>query len=98
MPYNTTTGGGVAGLTAGSSVRPEDTIGPLYHIPFALNASDHDQPSGAMNASRMREIQLEVQPWDLPVDSTYTYDFTVYVESMNFIKYANGMAGLAFAI
>jgi hypothetical protein len=98
MPYNTTTGGGVAGLTAGSSIRPEDTIGPLYHIPFAMNASDHEQPSGAMNASRMREIQLEVQPWDLPADSEYTYDFTVYVESMNFVKYANGMAGLAFAI
>ena len=98
MPYNTTTGGGSAGLCAGSSIRPEDTIGPLYQIPFAFNASDHFQPSGAMNASRMREIQLEVQPWNLDPDSPYTYDFTVYVESMNVVKYMNGMAGLAFAI
>jgi hypothetical protein len=97
-PYYTAVGGGMNGLTAGSSVRPSDVFGPLYHMPFALRSSDHDQPSGSLNMSRLREIQLEVETWPVPVDSPYTYDFTVFVESMNVVKYLNGMAGLAFAV
>ena len=97
-PYNTTTGGGFAGLNAGSGIRPEEIIGPIYQIPFALNASDHVQPSGTFNMSRVREIQLEVEPWPIDPDAPYTYDFTVYVETLNMIKYLNGMAGLGFAI
>lgn len=96
--YMTTTGGGAAGLTAGSPVRPPDVFGPIYQIPFALHASDHEQPSGSLNFSRLREIQLEVQPWELDPASPYTYDFTVFVESLNTVKYLNGMAGLAFAL
>jgi hypothetical protein len=97
-PYNTTVGGGFAGLNAGSGIRPEEIMGPIYQIPFALNASDHFQPSGSFNMSRVREIQLEVEPWPIDPDAPYTYDFTVYVESLNMIKYLNGMAGLSFAI
>jgi hypothetical protein len=96
-PYYTTMGG-TNGLTAGSAVRPPDVFGPLYHMPFALHSSDHDQPSGSLNFSRLREIQLEVQTWPLDPDAPYTYDFTVFVESMNVIKYLNGMASLAFAV
>jgi hypothetical protein len=96
-PYACTTGSGASGLHPGS-LKPDDVMGPIYQIDFALNASDHEQPSGSFNASRVREIQLAVTPWPLAVDSTYTYDFTVYVESMNMVKILNGMAGLSFAI
>jgi hypothetical protein len=48
--------------------------------------------------SRLREIQLEVQTGPIDPDGPYTYDFTVFVESMNVVKYLNGMAGLAFAV
>lgn len=73
-------------------------FGPLYHIPFALHASDHSQPSGALNFSRFREIQLEVEPNPLDPRGSYTFDFTVYVESMNVLILTNGTAGLQFAI
>jgi hypothetical protein len=96
-PYTCTTGSGLSGLHPGS-LKPRDVMGPLYQIDFALNASDHEQPSGTFNGSRVREIQLVVTPWPLAVDSTYTYDFTVYVENLNTVKILNGMAGLAFAI
>lgn len=98
IPYMTTAGSGLSGLTAGTAVRPPDVFGPIYQIPFALHASDHEQPSGSLNMSRLREIQLEVQTWPLSPDAVYTYDFTVFVESMNVVKYLNGMAGLAFAV
>lgn len=96
-PYACTTGAGLSGLHPGS-LRPDEVMGPLYQIDFALNASDHEQPSGSFNASRVREIQLAVTPYALATDSTYTYDFTVYVENMNMVKILNGMAGLSFAI
>ena len=96
-PYACTTGAGLSGLHPGS-LRPDEVMGPIYQIDFALNASDHEQPSGSFNASRVREIQLSVTPWPLATDSTYTYDFTVYVENMNMVKILNGMAGLSFAI
>jgi hypothetical protein len=98
VAYATATGTGVSGLNPGTAVRPEDVMGPLYQIPFALNGSDRQQPTGTLNTSRLREIQLEVEPWPLPVDSTYTYDFTVICETLNMINYQNGMAGMVYAI
>jgi len=96
VPYVTTTGGGISGLNP--TVNPDDVMGPLYQIPFALNGSDHDQPSGSLNTSRLREIQLEVTPWPLAIGSPYVFDFTVYVESMNLVRITNGMGGLAYAV
>ena len=98
VSYTTVTGAGAAGLNPGTAVRPDDVMGPLYQIPFALNGSDREQPSGTLNTSRLREIQLEVEPWPLPTDSTYTYDFTVVCETLNLINYQNGMAGMVYAI
>jgi hypothetical protein len=87
------------GFTLGSvGIKPDDVMGPLYQISFALNGSDHENPSGVLNTSRVREIQLEVTPWELDPLSNYVYDFTVFVESINFVKYINGMAGLQYAI
>ena len=96
VPYMTSTGSGVAGLHPG--VKPDDVFGPVYQIPFALHGSDHEQPSGTLNSSRLREFQLEVTPWALAADAPYTFDFTVYVESVNMVRYTNGMAGLAYAV
>jgi len=96
-PFTSLAGSGVTGLHPGS-IKPDDIMGPLYHIPFALNASDHEQPSGSLNTSMVREIQLEVNPAPLDPASPYSYDFTIYVETLNTVKFINGMAGLAFAI
>jgi hypothetical protein len=73
-------------------------MGPIYQFPFALNMSDHEQPSGSLNTSLVREIQLEVNPTPLDPASYYVYDMTVFVESMNTVKFINGMAGSGFAI
>jgi hypothetical protein len=96
-PFMNATGQGLAGMGA-VGLRPEDVMGPIYQIPFALNASDHEQPSGSLNMSRIREIQLEVTPWELDPLSNYVYDFTVFVESINFVKFINGMASVQYAI
>jgi hypothetical protein len=98
VAYATVTGAGAAGLNPGSAMKPEDVMGPLYQIPFAMNGSDREQPSGSLNTSRLREIQLELEPWPLPTDSTYTYDFTVICETLNMVNFQNGMAGLVYAI
>lgn len=98
VSYTTVTGVGAAGLNPGTALKPDDVMGPLYQIPFALNGSDREQPTGTLNTSRLREIQLEVEPWPLPTDSTYTYDFTVVCETLNLINYQNGMAGMVYAI
>jgi hypothetical protein len=95
--FKNTVGLGAAGLHTGS-LKPNDVMGPLYQMTFGLNASDHGQPSGTLNTSRIREVQLEVQPWDLDPYSPFAYDFTVYCETLNTLKLMNGMAGLSFAI
>jgi hypothetical protein len=86
--------------TSGSGLvcRPDDIFGPIYQLPFACNASDHEQPSGTLNTSRLREFQVEVNPWPLDPNTPYTYEFTVYIESLNAVKYTNGMGGMAFAV
>lgn len=96
VPYMTTTGSGISGLNPG--IKPDDVFGPVYQIPFGLNGSDHNQPSGTLNTSRLREFQLEVNPWPIDPNAPFVYDFTVYIESLNFVKITNGMGGLAFAV
>jgi hypothetical protein len=82
----------------GSNTRLKDSVmGPLYRMNFALNPSDHVGPSGALNASIIRNLQLEVTPWELDPFSPFAYDFTVYTETMNTVKFQSGMGGLAFA-
>jgi len=97
VPFMTTTGSGIAGANPGF-IKPDDVMGPLYQMTFGLNASDHEQPSGTLNTSRIREVQLEIQPWDLDPYSAFAYDFTVYCETINTVKITNGMGGLGFAI
>ena len=76
----------------------KDSIGPLYVYSFATKGSDLLQPSGSLNVSVINNFQLEVNPFPLPPFPQYDYDFTIYVESVNFIVITSGMGSLMFAI
>jgi len=95
--FSNALGGGSTGLHPGA-LKPDDMMGPIYQFPFAMNMSDHVQPSGSLNSSRLREIQLELNPTPLDPTGPYVYDFTVYVETMNTLKIQNGLGGLGWAI
>jgi hypothetical protein len=68
---------------------------------FELN-EDPLQPAGSINASRIRNFQVEVDVWPPPVNSinqpTYGYDFTIYVENYNWFEVASGMGGIKYAL
>jgi len=91
QPYDNLVGGpeGIVG---------QDTMGPLYVLSFAAKGSDLLQPSGSLNVSLINNFQLEVNPYPINPAATYTYDFTVYVESVNFLAITNGMGSLQFAV
>jgi len=71
---------------------------PLYMYSFALNGSSSTQPSGTINTSRITKIDLEVDVEPLPADANYSYAFSVYVESLNFLEIQSGLGGMRFAI
>ena len=71
------------------------TLFPVYS--FSLH-SPGVQPSGSINASRIRNFQVEVDVFDLPPNTTYTYDLTIYVENINFFEVASGMGGVKYAL
>ena len=95
--FQNVVGSGAAGVNPGG-LKPDDVMGPLYHINFGLDASEHGQATGTLNTSRIKVVQLEVQPWDLDPMSPFAFDFTVYCETVNIVKFTNGMGGLGFAI
>jgi hypothetical protein len=68
---------------------------PVYS--FQLSQSP-TQGSGSINASRIRNFQIDVDVFPLPVNTTYTYDITVYVENINWFEVASGMGGLKYAL
>jgi len=74
---------------------PESQYMPI--INFSLNSPD-DQPSGSINASRIRIFQLDLNPWALPVNPTYVYDVTVFAENINFFVIESGYGGLKYAL
>jgi hypothetical protein len=96
VPFVNATGQGFAAGLGG--LRPSDVMGPIYQFPLALDPSDHVQPSGSINVSRVREVQLEVAPTPTDPNGQYVYDYTVYVETMNLLLIQNGMGGMAWAI
>ena len=71
---------------------------PVYVYSFALNSSSSIQPSGTINTSKINSIYLEVNPFSIPSDANYTYNFSIFVESLNFIEIGSGMGGMKFAI
>ena len=68
---------------------------PLYS--FQLENSP-TQPSGSINASRIRNFQIDVDFWPLPTNTTYVYDLDIYVENINFLEIVSGMGGLKYAL
>lgn len=68
---------------------------PIYSFQLAQSPT---QPSGSVNASRIRNFQVEVDVWPLPLNTTYTYDLTIYVENINFLEIVSGMGGLKYAL
>ena len=64
---------------------------------FEINHSA-TQPSGSLNASRIRNFQIDLDVWPLPVNTTYTYNVDIYVENINFLEVVSGMGGLKYAL
>jgi len=68
---------------------------PVYN--FALH-SPSTQPSGSLNASRIKNFQVEVDVFPLPLDTNYVYNLTIYVDSLNFFIVEGGMGGVKYAL
>ena len=68
---------------------------PIYT--FQLT-SPGTQPTGSINASRIRVFQVELDVFPLPAGTTYTYDVNIYVESINWFEVVSGMGGLKYAL
>lgn len=68
---------------------------PLYSFQLAQSPT---QASGSINASRIRNFQVDLDVFPLPVNTTYTYDIHVYVENINWFEVVSGMGGLKYAL
>ena len=73
----------------------QNTMVPVYN--FALH-SPNTQPSGSLNASRIKNFQVEVDVWPLPSNTTYVYNLTIYVDSLNYFVVEGGMGGVKYAL
>lgn len=73
------------------------TVGELPIYTWAINSSKI-QPSGSLNASRVRLLQLELDVFPLPAGTSYTYDLSLYAESINFFIVASGTAGAKYVL
>jgi hypothetical protein len=96
VPFKSCIGNGYPYILSGV-VQPLSFY-PLYMYSFALNGSSSTQPSGTINTSRITKIDLEVDVEPLPADANYSYAFSVYVESLNFLEIQSGLGGMRFAI
>jgi len=72
----------------------EDLI-PVYS--FALH-SPTTQPAGSINTSRIKNFQVELDVYPLPINTTYTYNLYLYVESINWFEVSSGMGGRRYAV
>lgn len=68
---------------------------PLYSFQLAQSPT---QASGSVNASRVRNFQVDLDVYPLPVNTTYTYDVNIYVENLNWFEVVSGMGGLKYAL
>jgi len=64
---------------------------------FALDTSKWMKPSGTLNTSRVKNFQLDIDPWPLAANSLFAYNISVYVESINFLVIEGGMGGMKYA-
>jgi hypothetical protein len=67
---------------------------PIYT--WAITSSK-TQPSGSLNASRVKNLQAEVEFHTLPLGTNYTYNLTIYVESINFLVIVSGSGAPKYA-
>lgn len=68
---------------------------PLYSFQLQKSAT---QPSGSINASRIRNFQIDMDFWPLPAAIPYTYNVDIYTENINFLEIVSGMGGLKYAL
>jgi hypothetical protein len=68
---------------------------PIYSFQLHKSAT---QPSGSINASRIRNFQIDMDFWPLPVGIPYKYNVDIYVENLNFLEIVSGMGGLKYAL
>lgn len=96
-----------------SMIQPwqHSSIGPrrgIYLYSFAFNHNTY-QPSGSLNASMVKLIELNlipVAPDTVTVTTVtgsiemfaYDYEMDIYTESYNFLKIQGGMGGLKYAL
>lgn len=73
----------------------QNSMVPVYN--FALH-SPSTQPSGSLNASRIKNFQVEVDVWPLPPNTSYVYNLTIYVDSLNYFIVEGGMGGVKYAL
>jgi len=64
---------------------------------FALDTSKWTKPSGSLNTSRVKNFQLDLDPWPLAQNSLFAINYDVYVESINFLVIEGGMGGIKYA-
>jgi hypothetical protein len=64
---------------------------------FALDTSRWMKPSGSLNTSRVKNFQIDIDMWPLSVDTLYAINYSIYVESMNFLVIEGGMGGMKYA-
>jgi len=64
---------------------------------FALDTSKWIKPSGSLNTSRVKNFQIDIDPWPIVTGSLFAYNFSVYVESINFLIIEGGMGGMKYA-
>jgi hypothetical protein len=64
---------------------------------FALDTSKWMKPSGSLNTSRIKNFQIDIEPWPLSVNTAYLYNYAIYVESLNYFVVEGGMGGMKYA-
>jgi hypothetical protein len=68
---------------------------PIYS--FELH-SPTPQPAGSINSSRIRRLQIDLQVYPLPPNSSYIYSINFYVENINFFIVESGMGDVKYAL
>ena len=96
VPYRYSSGNGYPFLLSG--LLAPNALAPIYLYSFALNSNSAVQPSGTINTSRITKLDLEVDVQQLPTDANYSYEFTVFAESLNFLEIASGLGGMKYSI
>jgi hypothetical protein len=69
----------------------------LVVYPFGLH-SPNTQPDGSLNSSRVRLLQMDLNPYPLLATTNYSYNFDIYVENINWVTVSSGLGGLKYAL